>query len=74
MIRYFEQIYKANGCDMSNFIADVPYKVTDDHNHAMCVPFIEKEVKKALFSMHLDKAPNIDGLNPTFLPTILGCC
>lgn len=29
-------------------------------------PFEEKEVKEALFSMHPDKSPGLDGINPGF--------
>ena len=32
-------------------------------------PFEIQEVKEAIFSMHLDKAPGLDGMNQAFFQT-----
>lgn len=41
-------------------------KLTADDCIFLLQPFEEKEVKAALFSMHPDKSPGPDGMNPAF--------
>ena len=41
-------------------------KVTDDYNQMLMHKFEEKEIKEAVFSMHSDKSPGLDGMNPGF--------
>lgn len=40
--------------------------ITEEQNELVLVPATLDEVKKAVFSMHGDKSPGPDGLNPTF--------
>ncbi|MCH79971.1 hypothetical protein A2U01_0000733, partial [Trifolium medium] len=62
----FENLFKkANNEDdeVTNLVCG---RVTDDDNHKLTRDFQIEEFKEALFSMHSDKAPGPDELNPTF--------
>ncbi|XP_074328260.1 uncharacterized protein LOC141666166 [Apium graveolens] len=43
--------------------------VTDEQNAQLLAPITNDEVKDAVFSMHAEKAPGYDGLNPCFYQT-----
>ena len=47
-------------------MSTVARKVTDEQNQFLLRPFEALEVKDAIFSMHPDKAPGPDGMNPAF--------
>lgn len=40
--------------------------ITDVHNQLLLEPFTASDVTEALFSMHPDKSPGPDGMNPAF--------
>ena len=40
--------------------------ITRADNEGLMAHFSELEIKNALFSMHPDKSPGPDGINPTF--------
>ena len=40
--------------------------ITSEHNSMLLAPFSATEVKEAVFSMHPDKSPRPDGMNPAF--------
>ncbi|XP_074322934.1 uncharacterized protein LOC141659900 [Apium graveolens] len=40
--------------------------VSDMQSQLLVSPIVEEEVKRAVFAMHSDKSPGIDGLNPGF--------
>lgn len=44
----------------------VPAKVTNHHNELLCSPFIEAEIRAALFMMKPNKAPGPDGFTASF--------
>lgn len=41
-------------------------KISEEESHTLIVPIVEEEVKDAVFGMHADKSPGIDGFNPAF--------
>lgn len=41
-------------------------RLTDEDNEALLLSITIEEVKQAVFSMHPDKSPGPDGLNPAF--------
>lgn len=45
---------------------DVVNRLTAEENDALISPVTVEEVKYAVFSMHPDKSPGPDGLNPAF--------
>lgn len=40
--------------------------VTEEQNHELLRPVTTEEVRAAVFSMHPDKSPSLDGLSPAF--------
>lgn len=46
--------------------------ITEDQNWQLLQPFSPVEIKAALDSMHPNKAPGCDGLNPTFFQKFWG--
>ena len=63
---YFTSIFTARHGDYGDIISCVQSKVSDDDNNSLTQPFTEKEFQEAIFSMHPDKSPGPDGLNPAF--------
>lgn len=51
---------------MEEVLSCVQRKVTEEQNRELMWPFESEEVKEAIFSMHPDKSPGEDGLNPAF--------
>ena len=43
--------------------------MTEEHNQFLLRSFQIQEVEEAIFSMHPDKAPGPDGMNPAFFQT-----
>lgn len=63
---YFTHIFRSNDLHEVGFFNDIQPKVSMEHNIALLKPFQSEEVKAAIFSMYLDKAPGPDGMNPGF--------
>lgn len=41
-------------------------QLNDEQKHELVVQINAEEVKRAVFAMHPDKVPGVDGLNPSF--------
>lgn len=65
IVNYFENIFQTLSMGEQLSDRDTVRRVTDE----LCLPVMDEEVKTALFSMHQEKAPGIDGLNPGFFQT-----
>ncbi|CAN1729936.1 LINE-1 reverse transcriptase homolog [Linum perenne] len=65
-VDYFNTLFKANGGDLEPVVEAVQPRVTAAHNATLNAPFSDEEFRLACFSMHPDKAPGPDGLNPAF--------
>lgn len=63
---YFTSIFSSQHGDYHSIISSVHSRVTDDDNTLLTRPFSEIEFKETIFSMHPDKSPDPDGLNPAF--------
>lgn len=63
---YFADIFKSadSGDNLSGRICF--NQITEDQKQLLVMPITDLEVKEAIFAMHPDKAPGIDGLNPSF--------
>lgn len=46
-------------------------QVTEEENIELVSEITTEEVKEEVFSMHPDKSPGPDGLNPIFFPNLL---
>ena len=71
MIDYFSGLYKSQGTDVDPIISKVNRKISDSQNELLLRLFEAHEIKNALFSMHLDKSPGPDGMNPGFYQSLL---
>lgn len=63
---YLCNLYTLNDGDHSPIIAIIPQCIYPQDNIALTAPFKEKESRQAIFSMHSNKSPGPDGLNPGF--------
>jgi len=63
---YFTTMFAAKQGDYQDIISCIQNKVSSDDNNTLTQPFTEQEFQDAIFSMHSDKSPGPDGLNPAF--------
>ena len=63
---YFCNLYTPSDGDHSPIIATIPQCLSPQGNISLTTPFKEEEFRQAIFSMHPDKSPGSDGLNPGF--------
>lgn len=63
---YFSNLFHAIQGDQQPVIAHIQSRVTQDDNSFLTKPFTAEEFKEATFSMHPDKSPGPDELNPGF--------
>ena len=59
---YFRDLFTVSMVEIDDVIVIVHQCLTKDHNDSLLAPF---KVKHTLFKMHPDKAPRMDGMNPT---------
>lgn len=64
--RYFTKLFQSTGVEGRLSEREKVNRVTDEENAALMQPVTLEEVKDAVFSMHHDKSPGPDGLNPAF--------
>ncbi|KAH9750457.1 reverse transcriptase domain-containing protein [Citrus sinensis] len=63
---YFTELFSSNGSNSEAVISSVMTSITAEQNQILLAPFTDADVKEALFSMHPDKSPGPDGMNPAF--------
>lgn len=66
VLDYFQMLFCSEKGDMEAILQCVRSNVSDIQNEELCQLFRREEVHKAIFLMHLDKAPEEDGLSPGF--------
>ena len=66
MSDYFRKIFKSEFIDSNDFEDCIHLKLSSKHNEVLMSPISSDEVHLAVFSMHPDKAPSLDGFNPAF--------
>ncbi|GAU29295.1 hypothetical protein TSUD_226660 [Trifolium subterraneum] len=71
---YFDQLFKQGVHDDEVVTRLLHRRVTSEDNHSLTKDFVLEEFKEALFSMHSDKAPGPDGLNPAFYKRFWDLC
>jgi hypothetical protein len=66
-VEYFRNLYTSQGLDrVLECLENVEPRVTADMNRLLLLPFVEDEVRNALFQMHPLKSPGPDGYNAGF--------
>lgn len=63
---YFSELFQSTVADGRLTDRESVKQVTSEQNQSLIMPVTDEEVKHAAFSMHPDKSPGLDGLNPGF--------
>lgn len=64
---FYAQLFTtSNPSHWQAVVVDIPSMISNSMNLRLIRPVDDFEVKKALFSMHPDKAPGPDGMTPKF--------
>lgn len=69
---YFAQLFTATNMTGELSRYENVGQISAEHNMALMEEVFAEEVKLTAFSMHPDKSPGPDGLNPTFFQTYWG--
>ncbi|XP_074323958.1 uncharacterized protein LOC141660875 [Apium graveolens] len=69
VVDYFTGLFKATPDIESLTEREAVMHVTEGQNEELIKPILREEVKEAIFSMHPEKSPGEDGLNPAFYQT-----
>ena len=64
--KHFKNLFSSGGCVCEPVLSCIESRITALHNQLLLEPFTAIDVKDALFSMHPDKSPGPDGMNPAF--------
>lgn len=64
---YFNKLFTSNNPKhFDTILSGIPQVITGQMNNKLTRPVSEMEVKKAVFSLHPNKAPGPDGMTPSF--------
>lgn len=64
---YYTNIFtSANAHGWEDKLFGIPFTITDSMNSNLIKPVDDSEIKRAVFSMNLNKASRIDGIIPLF--------
>ena len=66
IVEHFQKLFSSGGCFYDPVVSCIEPSVTVMHNQLLLEPFTAVDVKEVLFSMHPDKSPGPDGVNPAF--------
>ncbi|XP_073121701.1 uncharacterized protein [Henckelia pumila] len=66
ILLYFQELYSTDGCIDDYIISNVSRLIDENQNRELTRPYEEQEILSALKSMHKDKSPGPDGMNPGF--------
>jgi hypothetical protein len=71
---YFDKLFPQGDTTQDEVTRLINGRVTTEENQSLTKEFVVEEFKDALFSMHSDKAPGPDGLNPAFYKQFWELC
>ena len=66
---YYDHSFKSKGVDngvIDKILQVVQPCVSLSMNESLVAPYIDEEIKQALFQMHPSKSPRLDGMSPFF--------
>lgn len=66
ILAYFNEDFASTGCQVGALSGLRFPKISNDQNDMLLRPFSQEEIRAVVFSMHPDKAPGPDGMNPKF--------
>ena len=66
IVDYFTRIFSSEGGSCAEVLQWVEPKISAEQNISLLEPFSPADVRAAIFSMHPDKSPGPDGMNPAF--------
>ena len=66
LLYYFQALYMSEGSNDGGCTDVITPMILNDDNAFLTASFTEMEIKEAVFSMHPDKSPGPDGMNPAF--------
>ncbi|KAH9763510.1 reverse transcriptase domain-containing protein [Citrus sinensis] len=64
--KYFTHIFSSERGSYAAVLHYVEPRITAEQNHSLMEPFSPTDVREAIFSMHPEKSPGPDGMNPAF--------
>lgn len=70
ILKYFRELFTSGGSIGNSVLNCVETNVSQDQNLMFLTPCDATDVKDALFSMHPDKSPGADAINPAFYKKI----
>ena len=71
---YLDTLFTSEGHAGRECLDHIGLLVSEDDNAMLITPFTDLKISDALFSMHSDKSPRPDGMNPCFFSDILAYC
>ncbi|KAK2438202.1 hypothetical protein QL285_023013 [Trifolium repens] len=73
-LNYFNNLFKANSSIHDPVLSLIAPRITQEDNDRLVLPITKEELREALFQMHPDKAPGLDGFNPAFYQHFWDLC
>ena len=66
MLNYFLSLFTYDIGNADECLNTIKHVSSVNDNEILLAPFIEEGIKNAVFSMHSEKSPRPNGMNPTF--------
>ena len=66
IVNYFHNIFYSDKCSFDTFSEIQWTQVSVSQNNDLLAPVSREEVREAIFAMHPDKSPGLNGFNPAF--------
>lgn len=63
---YYDNLFQSRGSDMQEILEGIDVCINQAQNEELIQKFTDEEVRDVIFSMHPDKSPGPDGMNPAF--------
>jgi len=72
--KYFEALFRSEHSENNSVLDLIEPKITLEDNIELLKPITKEELRLALFQMHLDKSPGLDGFNVAFFQRFWSLC